>query len=674
MITPGPILSRSFLAVAFLVTIGVAVSVFAQPAAEPASSPASEAAAGTAADQKSAPGDAATASPQSGPRVRFVGPDTYILLDAEGRPQPMPGMSYEDFLKAWKQLNQLNDVESQPTFVIESINFDGATIGQRAELRFEAVVRTLAPGRTEIPLGLVGSILQGNATFGLEQQSPDTDQDPKAAPPENAVDEYLEYDADHGGFIAHLSSKADERRTIAFNLIVPLTRDGSETTLPINCPRALSSQLNLEIDSPVSEIRAANGAVLSHELSAPSQTTVRVAGAAGLFRLTWQASGSDAPAVSSILNALGAIRVTVDGRGVRTDARLTVRSYGGTFDQFRVRLPDGAQLIQARQDSAVRQDTKYRVRVEPDNSSVNDKGPRGQIAVVELSEKQAGPIVVDLATEQVSNRQDQADELNLGGFEVLGAVRQFGDVAINVASDWQARWSLGAFVRQVDPGDLDSSLQTATPTAAFQYDRQPWSLTVRVAPRQLRVHATPRFELESLADETRLTVQLAYQVFGSRAFEFRVNLDGWEMTGDPVESGGLVDQDRINVTPDGTLVLPLVQASTRRAEVSFSLRRPAAHDVTRLELPLPVPIADSVGTGEFVVRAAADIDLLPDLPNSTGLTSASTSAVSATEDGRTELHFRTLVPNAVLVTDRSSREQDVSARSSGVAQLTQDSV
>ena len=40
-----------------------------------------------------------------------------------------------------------------------------------------------------------------------------------------------------------------------------------------------------------------------------------------------------------------------------------------------------------------------------------------------------------------------------------------------------------------------------------------------------------------------------------------------------------------------------------------------------------------------------------------GLTSASTTAAAA--DGSTELHFRTLQPNAVFVTDRSARVQDV---------------
>src|SRR5690242_12904037 len=47
-------------------------------------------------------------APPTGSQVQYVGPDTYILLDSQGRPQPMPGMTYEDFLTAWKKLNRPN--------------------------------------------------------------------------------------------------------------------------------------------------------------------------------------------------------------------------------------------------------------------------------------------------------------------------------------------------------------------------------------------------------------------------------------------------------------------------------------------------------------------------------------------------------------------------------------
>lgn len=664
--------ARCWVAVGLFLASAMAQSALAQ---EPTVEDKPQATAPVDSPVKAAPeGNPAPTSP-SGDKVQYVGPDTYILLDSAGRPQAMPGMTYEDFLAAWKQLNQSQNTENQPAFTVESIDFDGMTFAQRAELQLVARIRLLADGPAVVPLGLVGAILEGQPRIEHEAPAAETSDAKNSAATPNAG-EHITYDPDRGGFLVRLVGRAGEVRTLTCNLVVPLLHDGAETSLPINCPRAVSSHLKLKIDSATSEVRSNVGTVLSQLAADGGGTNVRVAGPAGLFRLTWQAASKDSPAITSVLNALGAIRVTVDGRGIRSDARLTVRSYGGTFDQFRVRLPAGTQLIQARPDATARQDAKYRIRVEPDAAKpATDKGPRRQVVVVELPEKQQGPVVVDLSTELAGGVEERGQDLDLAGFEVLGAVRQFGDIALNVADDWQTRWTIGSYVRQVDPNELDPSLQTSNPTAAFQYDRQPWSLKLRVTPRQLRVHVTPKYEIQCLPEETRLTVHLAYQVFGARAFEFRIDLNGWEITGDPVESGGLVDQDQIVVMPDNILVLRLAQASSRRAEVSFTLRRPTSRDTGRLELPLPIPAADSVGTGSLIVRAAPDIELLPDLSTSTGLTAAPAQQASdaTAADTGIELRFRTLLPAATFVADRSNRPRDVSTQTSTQVELAQDS-
>src|SRR5688572_1079196 len=48
----------------------------------------------TASDKERSESSSAIAEGEAGTgRVQYVGPDTYILLDAEGRPQAMPGMT-----------------------------------------------------------------------------------------------------------------------------------------------------------------------------------------------------------------------------------------------------------------------------------------------------------------------------------------------------------------------------------------------------------------------------------------------------------------------------------------------------------------------------------------------------------------------------------------------------
>src|SRR3954454_14177294 len=593
--------------------------------------------------------------------IQYVGPDTFILLDSQGRPQPVPGMTYEDFLAAWKKLNQPVNQQVEPRYTIERITFDGKAIRERAELKFHAVVHLLTEGPTDVPLGLSGAILQGDAQFASAEGAEHTQAQSAKAPIGKPKDQYLNYDAQHGGFVAHLNGESGARESITFDLLLPLLRDGNENSVALNCPRSTSSSLTMTIDTPVTEARATSG-VLSSKPSSDNKTTrFEVAGLAGQFRLSWQAPSQEDASPSSVLNAVGAIRINIDGRGMRTDAHLTINSFGAAFDQIRVRLPRGAKLINPAASSG-NQDPKYRITevTTPDNVSSAD----GRSVVrVELKEKQQGPVVVDLATEQPSSLSSHTAELDLSGFEVIGAVRQFGDLALSVAGDWQSRWEIGPGVRQVDPNEIDPSLQRPDVTAAFQYDRQPWSLNVRISPRQSRVHVTPQYALELLPEEARLNVRLAYQFFGARTFQFHVDLDGWELSGEPVESGGLVDQDRVAVDEKGVLQLPISQGSSRKTDVSFSLRRALDRETTKIQLPLPIPVADSTGTGALTVRVAPEIELLPDLISSTGLaTSVAETVDRAHSDNSTELHFRSLLPNAVFVASRANRAREVATQ------------
>ena len=595
--------------------------------------------------------------------IQYVGPDTYILLDAQGRPQPVPGMTYEDFLAAWKKLNNPANADSQPRFIIETIKIDGQTHGQRAELKLDATIHVLTNGPVNVPLGLADAILQGDPPrFDKSDAKSLPAAVESTAPKENPRNEYLDFNPQRGGFVAHVVGTAGERRMISFNLIAPLVRDGAETTLALSCPRATSSSLAVSVDTPVTEARTNSGAITSKKPSKDGGTRIEIAGPAGQLRLTWQSASTEKSSMATVLNAIGAIHATIDGRGIRSDARLTVRSFGGAFDQFRIRLPRGAKLF--RDTSATGgADAKYRISEESQISGTAKlDGDKTQIVLVELKEKQQGPVVVDLSTEQPG--RDPSHAIELAGFEVLGAVRQYGDIALNVASDWQARWDIGPDIRQVDSTELANSLQRSDLTGAFQYDRQPWSLAVRVSPRQSRVHVTPEYQLELLPDEARLNVRLAYQNFGARAREFNIELGSWELSGEPVESGGVVDQERISVSSAGKLTLPFAQASSRKAEVAFSLRHALDREGATVKLPLPVPLADSVATGELTVRAPADTELLPDLSRSTGLAASPAREITgpADPDSPTEIHFRSLLPNAVFVANRANRGREASAQ------------
>jgi hypothetical protein len=594
-------------------------------------------------------------------RIQYVGPDTYILLDASGRPQPVPGMTYEDFLAAWKQARQVAPADRQPRVVLEDARISGTADARHAKLKYELTVRLLTDQPVDVPLGLGGAILQGQPKFA------------GAAPPLNRDHPapVLEFDAQRGGLIGWFVGQPGERHILSFDVLVPLSHDGRDISLPLGCPRALTSRLTVDVKPAAAEVNTTSGALVASTPIAGG-ARLEVTGFAGQFRLSWKNISDETPELSTVLSAAGALQMTIDGRSVRTTAQLTVQSYGGRFDRFRVRLPPGAKLIQEGLPEGTTA-SDYRVSIEEE--SMRGVGPAAathQVVLVQLPEKQAGPVVVHLSAEQPLGLLGSSSPLELAGFEVLGAVRQYGDIALRVADDWQVRWDAGRYVRQVDPSELDTSLQQVSPTVAFQYDRQPWSLGVLVAARGHRIHVSPKYELECLPDEARLRVQLTYQVLGARAFEFRVDLKGWEITADAVDSGGSIDRTRVQVASDGTLILPLTQAATRRAEISFLVRRATPRDANRISLPLPVPEAESVGTGELVVRSAPGLTVTPDLLSSTGLTPmpASDAPAESPASNAAEFRFHCFPTESLLVADRESRPRDVTTETLSTITLT----
>ena len=280
----------------------VAIPGYSQdpPAATPNSGSKSEDAG--AQTQNSAPAPPSAAATPA--KVEYVGPDTYMLLDSAGRPQLMPGMTYEDFLAAWKKLNEPEKPQTQLRYTIENLDFNGRVVGQRAELECTATVQLMDDGATEVPLGLVGAILQGEPRFELVSSTENGKTSPATAVSPKPDPELLTYDPEHGGFLIRFVGHSGDKRKLTLGLIIPLQHEGSEITLPLNCPRALSSQLTLKIGSEVSEVRTNTGAVVSQPQKGGGSAELKVAGPAGMFRLTWQTAAKDTTAVTSILNAL----------------------------------------------------------------------------------------------------------------------------------------------------------------------------------------------------------------------------------------------------------------------------------------------------------------------------------------------------------------------------------
>jgi hypothetical protein len=356
-------------------------------------------------------------------RIQYVGPDTYILLDAEGRPQPMPGMTYEDFLAAWKSAQQAPVANRQPRYLIEDSRIDGAIAGPQAELKLELTLRLLTAETVAIPIGLAEAILQSQPDFSresrVENQEPearsqastakghegehntvpgDQEQDTPALDSRLSTLDFLHFDRERGGWVAWFVGRPGERRRLTLQVLVPVLHEGGESRLAFAVPRAQTSRMNVVVRDDATEYRVSTGKIIEQQPAADG-TRLQIVGASGLFQLTWKDATQSSAALSSVLSAVGAIKVSVDGRSIRTDAQLTVESYAGPFDQFRVRLPAGGRLVQTPTPDA-NPDRDFRISVEEGVATADAQPPSGQTVLVQLPAPRSGPVVVNLSTEQ----------------------------------------------------------------------------------------------------------------------------------------------------------------------------------------------------------------------------------------------------------------------------------
>ena len=118
--------------------------------------------------------------------------------------------------------------------------------------------------------------------------------------------------------------------------------------------------------------------------------------------------------------------------------------------------------------------------------SVDGTSANGKLYEVRLEKKSAGPVEVRLLTERAAGSQQGDDMLELAGFEVPGAVRQWGTIAVLVEGNLQTVWGPSDHVRPID--ELGAPMRLEGLAAGFEYFVQPYSLTARSC-RKRRTYA-----------------------------------------------------------------------------------------------------------------------------------------------------------------------------------------
>lgn len=625
------------------------------------------------ADEPPAAAEAPIVNRWSG-KLEDVGPDTYILLDSQGNPKPVFNMSWEDFYAAWQQQQAVAEsaADSSTQYTLETCEVVGTLESNYATVTATFTIKLHTGEPTDVPLGFSGAILR---------KLPNS--------PTNLSGRFLTRNPEQGGYVASLLGEPGDTKTVQLELWTPVRREGDRATLRLLTPRANTNTVLLVSKDTLRSVTASEGALLNTQTLLAGNSRIEAEHGGGELSLRWQDARRPSGQFDSVLTAKGKIFATLDGSSVRTQARLTVQSFGRPFKQFIVRLPRGAEPIPVEWPEEVES-------IEPIGSA-QESGEIEELQVT-LKTEQLDPVTLTLETKQpLSSIGDRLD-FELTGFEVVGAVGQDGEVGIQVDKGWQLRPALSDSIEQVDTNDLDLSWQTPDVTVdnidmALKYVRQPWSLPVQLTPRQQRAVATPSYKLTIGPNEALLEMRISYQVSGTGSVPFRFApawvLAGWDEQQTETkwlqDLEGLVRKQYPSNLPD-PMEAPLEYggfikgtATRENPEVVVQLRRslPPGVDRFALELPYPDQPELAINSSELTVLADSGIRIIPDPSGHEGLNVEpilDTDDAAANRPPGQQFRYRGFQPRVRFAGTRAIRPQRILSASNAQLKISGEKV
>ncbi|MEN6449943.1 MAG: hypothetical protein ABFC96_05595 [Thermoguttaceae bacterium] len=544
-----------------------------------------------------------------------AGPTVYYLPDKEGRLQPVLGFQFQDFSRLYDLKNQLSRPEQPPRFRIERLVAAGSATLTHADLTIQFQLVTRDDGWVRVPLRLDQGLLRGSA----DHQGPG--------------EQLLEYAGDGTGYVVWLHAKSGTRHQLTLRILVPLDVAGDETRLKLRFPPHGAGEMKLTAP------QAAGGAVSPGAIlmpppptkgpSAPDAkgpngdagTEFRVVGLPSDFQLAWRKRSSAATDAAPVLEASGTVLARLDGRGISTEATLTVRSLTTAFDRFLVRLPADTALeadgrpepIGSLAAAAPVAQSRYSLRALPDKTA--GKSDVHRLVEVRLPKQTLGPAEVRLRCRRVCNPWHSDFSCDLAGFDVRDAARQGGVVAVAADEGWQVFFGPSREMRPLAP--LPDALRKENVVAGFEYHGQPYSLPVRLAPRAAQSRVDPQYLLLVDHDQVRLDARLRYTIQGAKISTLELTAAGW--TVDDVGPECAVRIGGVGRPSPQALLIPLARPSSGTIELRVRAHRTIPSGASSLVLTLPQPRADSVSPAAVAVLPADDVELNADPQKIEGL-------------------------------------------------------
>jgi len=520
--------------------------------------------------------------------VREVKPDVFITIDKDGDLRQFINYKYEDLMELINKAEQ--PLLQKPRFTVEELNISAKevnisanAIGERVEMQIMLTVRTHEAGAVRVPLDFSRIVFSGQ---------------PKHTGGGTML---LDVDAGKKIYVAWIDGPKDTTHRIELSASLPVTSVGDEKRLRMRTPSATTSRLKLIVPM-AAKADVVKGGQLQKVSLVGGKTEINIAGLGGDLVLSWRKASKVVAKVRTALESEGEITAQIDSRSAQITALLRVRSVGGPFDQFQVRLPKGNDWVN--EDPI-------------DDYTISQVDGNPRLLKVTLPQPTTGPIEVRVVAEQ-SRRADQI--VDLSGFEVVGASRQGGHVLVKVPDDWKVAWTNRKEVRQIDPAELPTTLRGDDVDAAFEYFRGAFTLVAKVTQKSQFVRVEPKYTFFVGAQQTRLEAKFNYHVRGAKARELRIEVPGWIIDIDKIGPENVFDVNSIDVDGQGVVTIPLKDGITGPIELNLTAHQTSTALDDVIVLTLPRVNVDAPERAIVTIVPDDNVELTPLVPEGDGLT------------------------------------------------------
>ncbi|TWU43262.1 hypothetical protein Q31b_23000 [Novipirellula aureliae] len=393
----------------------------------------------------------------------------FLFLDESGTPVLMPAMSFEE-IDRLKSLDAGIESRSQG-YSFQSLQLVGSTTTTRAE--FELVLRfTIQPndGRmVAVPIGMSNFHPLG--------------------PPEviGLSDYRLTGSASEGGHVLLVKATEEQEVVVKMKVSARIT-SGPPRTIRFQLPD-VPSQINMIVNEPnvTGEIVGRGDEVIQVKGNKKTSTRFSIESGGGDFTLRW--GNLDRDSDGSTLLEIDNSRIVVQWDSPQdqplVNCQMIVRSVRGTADELRIRLPKNAVLFGTPTLGSGGQEAQF---VGPIAS------PEGDVIELQIPKQDSQQrIDLNFQLQLTTNDPTGSSPLSFRVPEIIGALRQRGEVQIVTGDEFRLRWRSRPWVHSI----LSQPNEENGRSYFFRYDRAAFELPIWLATthRQLRLSTESEISL-----------------------------------------------------------------------------------------------------------------------------------------------------------------------------------